>query len=367
MRLKEPLEILSTLLYEFLDSREMRKIEAKILEEEGILPDFGEFEENVKEDFPNIKEIIEKFVSRKVRVHLEVNEDVEHLEAYITHRIQIPMLQEYYLKIKEMFDSSSVDTKILEEMIEVNLPWTVFVISDLIFAARCTGEYFPSDDLISLNFSSIREASCLYLELGYPVSRLKREERAFEKVVLGEEIAHSLGKNLLSQLYDLRKLMYFQTYELGKNATEFLRGNPTHMKGYSEETASLLPRILFPTDGTVFPLAPWFAKEMKKSKEWSKLEELLEKTEHLAVLSEGLAKFIVKVALVENNPEFKDLYLFKEMFPSPSSSIYASLKFFEECYKQVGNSIFERVTLSPPTPEEISNPSLYLQRVRKIA
>ena len=122
---------------------------------------------------------------------------------------------------------------------------------------------------------------------------------------------------------------------------------------------------------TIFPfisIIPYFFPPYfgEKRKEWLKLRELIEKSDYLKALSEGLAKFIVKSISAENDPQFKDLYFFKRVWEVAPISIHASIKFFEECYKQVGNSIFEKVTLSPPTPEEISNPSLYLQRIEKI-
>jgi hypothetical protein len=366
MRFESIAEVFSDLLYSHLYLREGLKITAEVLEGSGKLPDLESLKQKCGEDFPDIKKEIEKFTSKEIKTHLEVNDDVKHLETCITHHIQIPELQEYFLKIKRMIDYSSVDVETLEEMLETNLLWTAYAIFCSLFYTISQGCYFPHDDLISLNLFAIRGEVCAAFNLQkIPLSRLQQEERIFERQVMREEIAHSVGRDLLFQLYNIEKLIYLQYYELGKDATDFLKKNPSHIKDYSKRIISAFPQyFIFPFIGIIpyfFP--PCFGE---KRKEWLKLRELIEKSDYLKALLEGLAKFIVKSISAENDPQFKDLYFFKRVWEVAPISIHASIKFFEECYKQVGNSMLEKVTLSPPTQEEILNPSLYLQRIEKI-
>jgi hypothetical protein len=351
MRFESIAKKFSNLLYSYLYTRENLKITAEVLEDSGNLPDLKSLKQKCREDFPNIKKEIEKFTSKEIKTHLEVNDDVKHLETCITHHIQIPELQEYFLKIKRMIDYSSVDVETLEEMLESNLPWTAYAIYCSLFYALSEGFYFPHDDLISLNLSGIRGELCAAFDLQQiPLSRLQQEERIFERQVMREEIAHSVGKDLLFHLYDIERLIHLHYYDLGKDVTDFLNKSLSHLKDYSKRITLLLS-------------LPTYYKEKK---EWLKLQELIEKFEYLRALSKGLAKFIVKSVSAENDPQFKDLCFFKHPWEDAPTYTHAPIKFFEECYKRIGNSIFEKVTLSPPTPEEISNPSLYLQRIEKI-
>jgi hypothetical protein len=372
MRFESITKVFSDLLYSYLYVREELKITAEVLEGSGNLPDLKSLKQKCREDFPNIKKEIEKFTSKEIKTHLEVNDDVKHLERCI-HQIQIPELQEYFLKIKRMIDYSSVDVETLEEMLETNLLWTAYAISCSLSYTMSQGCYLYHDDLISLNLFAIRSGVCVAFEQQQiPLSRLQQEERIFERQVMREEIAHAVGRDLLFHLYDTGRSIYLQCYDLGKDVTDFLKKNPSHLKDYSKRIERIISDYsqYFPLSFTIniidtipYSFPPYFKE---KRKEWLKLRELIKKSAYLKALLEGLAKFIVKSISAENDPQFKDLYFFKCPWEDAPTPIHASIKFFEECYKQVGNSIFEKVTLSPPTPEEISNPSLYLQRIEKI-
>jgi hypothetical protein len=346
MRFKDIAKTLSDYLWNFLFYREIRRLDAKNLEAQGILPDFRTSEENIKEDFPKIREIIENFAGKKVEVYLEVDkEDMEHLEADIV-TISLPsQLKDYFLKIKEMFVSSSVNIESLEEMIEANLPWSIYTITYSTFRMTCGGKYYPQSDLIRLNFSAIRREVCGEFYKGISPSRLRREEKAYQRVLLGEEIAHSVFKNFTLQLSNLENLCRLQLYEVGKEATSFLKKKPSYIKdfnrGLKEALKTYLPFFLFPSP---------FIRERKS---WSKFTEIYDVLATSAGLSEGLAKFIVKTALVENDPQLKDLYFFRRLFENIPISVSEAIKLVEQLYKQKGNSIFEEV--DSDLSEEIRN------------
>jgi len=174
---------LSKLIYDLIYLREGRKIESELLEEKGILPNFERFEGNTKYDSPNIKEIIEKFVSRKIKVDLKIRNEIELLEYYIQHEFKNSKLKEYSLKIKNMIDSHSVDIVTLEEMLEDNLFFAIYAVTrPLNIMKYVSGSYFAPVDLIILSFPTIRDETCrAFYTKKIPPSRLEREERTSYK------------------------------------------------------------------------------------------------------------------------------------------------------------------------------------------
>lgn len=352
-------------LYEQVYIRERRRIQSEVLEEKGILPNFKKFEENAKEDFQNIKEIIEKFVLKEIRVSLEIDDDIKFLQDYIDYDIKNPKLKEYLLNIKNMLESSSVDLRVLKEMLEDNLPLTLYAISfSLQRMKHVCGSYFARCDLISLNFPTIRNDTfnAIYI-MKIPLSRLEKEERARVKVLEGEEISHFIGKSLIFQTYNLEEEILSKYYELGKDATILLKETNKNISSILK--FSELPQVTSPFYVPVtIPLYIPTTIIEKRREEVLKLGELIKKCNHIAGLSEGLAKFIVKTAIVEKDPQLKSFYLVK-LKTSEDISVQSYIDFFEECYKQIGNSILEKVNLFLPTSEEILKPSLYLQRIGK--
>jgi hypothetical protein len=149
---------------------------------------------------------------------------MEHLEADIA-TISLPSRpKDYFLKIEEMLVSSSVNIESLEEMIEVNLSWSIYAIGYSTYCMRCERRYYPQSDLVRLNFSDIRGVTHDgFYRKKIPLSSLRREERAYERVVLGEEIAQSVFKNFTFRLLNLENLCSLLLR--GEEAISFLKRN----------------------------------------------------------------------------------------------------------------------------------------------
>jgi hypothetical protein len=273
---------------------------------------------------------------------------MEHLEADIATILLPSQLKDYFLKIKEMFVSSSVNIESLKEMIEVNLPWSIYAITYSTYCMRCEGRYYPQRDLVRLNFSAIRGTVCDgFYGKKIPLSRLRREERAYERVVLGEEIAHSVFKNFTLQLYNLANLCSLRLYEAGEEATSFLKKKPSYIKDFNRQLEKELKKPYY------LPFSLFPSPFVREGKSYLKFAEIYKVLASGVDISEGLARFVVKTALVENDPHLKDLYLSRGFVEEIPTSISETIKSVEQLYKQKGNSIFEEVDSA--LSEEIRN------------